>query len=198
MNKLSLNPLPYGYDALMPVISKEIMELHHDKHHLTYVNGANAAIDKIEKMRRGEIEANLRELLRDLSFNYNGHLMHQLFWQNMRPAKDDNRPEEKFNKIIEAEFGSFEAMRKEFGLAATTVEGSGWAVLWQTEGSGLAIMQLEKHNLLGVNGWKPILALDVWEHAYYLDYKNNRGEYVENWWKVVNWEDVAKRYHQLG
>ena len=193
MNKLELPALPYKYDALQPVISQKIMELHHDKHHLAYVTGANAAMEKLEKSRKGELEINVREVLRDYSFNYNGHLMHQLFWQNMRPAMENNKPSPKMEAAIRESFGSGEAFMKEFSNAAITVEGSGWATLSLTD-NGLSIGQLEKHNLLGINGSTPLLVLDVWEHAYYLDYLNDRKSYVEKWWSVVNWEDVESRY----
>lgn len=184
MNKLNIIPLPYAYEALEPVISKKIMELHHDKHYVAYVNSANAALEKPEKNR---------EVIRDFSFNYNGAKIHEVFFANMRKAKDENQPEGKILTEIEKNFESFEKFKTEFTAAATMVEGSGWAVLWQNEEGGLFVGQLEKHNLLGLNGAKPILVLDVWEHAYYLDYLNDRKTYVEKWWSVVNWVDVEKR-----
>ena len=169
MNKLIVNPLPYAYDALAPVISKQIMELHHDKHYASYVNNFNTALET------GKIS----------SFNYNGAIMHDIFWNNMRAPTENNLPPEGM-------FTDFNKFKEDFSVAATTVEGSGWAVWWKTE-SGLAIGQLEKHNVLGLNGAKPILVLDVWEHAYYLDYLNDRKSYVEKWWQVVNWNDVEAR-----
>jgi len=169
MNKLTVKLLPYAYDALEPVISKKIMELHHDKHYAGYVNNFNNLLDT------GKIS----------SFNYNGVIIHEIFWENMRAPLENKLPPKDL-------FEDFEKFKTEFSAAAVSVEGSGWAVLWKTE-SGLAIGQLEKHNLLGINGAKPILVLDVWEHAYYLDYLNDRKMYVEKWWNLVNWEDVAKR-----
>lgn len=145
------------------------MELHHDKHYAAYVNNFNLALEQ------GKIS----------SFNYNGAVMHDLFWNNMRAPIDNNLPPEGM-------FPDFEKFKAEFSAAAVTVEGSGWAVLWKTE-NGLMIGQLEKHNLLGLNGAVPVLALDVWEHAYYLDYLNDRKGYIEKWWSVVNWDDVKKR-----
>jgi Fe-Mn family superoxide dismutase len=182
MNKLTVKPLPYAYDALEPVISKKIMELHHDKHYAGYVNNFNNLLDT------GKIS----------SFNYNGAIMHEIFWENMRPAEPGNKPPEGMFEDFSAKGGpayGWEDFKQEFTNAAVSVEGSGWAVLWKTE-LGLAIGQLEKHNLLGLNGAEPILVLDVWEHAYYLDYLNDRKSYVEKWWNVVNWEDVAKRFEQ--
>jgi len=169
MNKLTLNPLPYAYDAIEPVISKKIMELHHDKHYASYINNFNNALDM------GKVS----------SFNYNGAIMHEIFWENMRPFVENNLPPSGM-------FENWEKFKEEFTNAAVTVEGSGWAVLWKTD-NGLAVGQLEKHNLLGLNGAKPVLVLDVWEHAYYLDYLNDRKSYIEKWWGVVNWENVEKR-----
>jgi Fe-Mn family superoxide dismutase len=176
MNKLTVKELPYAYNALEPVISQKIMELHHDKHYVNYVNAFNTALEA------GKVS----------SFNYNGAVMHEIFWENMRAPLENNLPTEEFNKILLESFGTFEDFKNQFSAAAATVEGSGWAVLWKTA-SGLAIGQLEKHNLLGLNGATPIMVLDVWEHAYYLDYLNDRKAYIEKWWKVVNWDDVAKR-----
>ena len=173
MNKLTVKDLPYAYDALEPVISKKIMELHHDKHYVNYVNAFNTLLES------GKVS----------SFNYNGAIMHELFWNNMSSAKQNNQPGSDF---IDKSFGNFEKFKQEFSTAAVTVEGSGWAVLWKTP-TGLLIGQLEKHNLLGLNGATPVLVLDVWEHAYYLDYLNDRKSYVEKWWNLVNWDNVAKR-----
>ncbi|MFA6518974.1 MAG: superoxide dismutase [Candidatus Shapirobacteria bacterium] len=188
-----LNPLPYDYSALEPVIDRKIMELHHNKHHAAYVAGANLALEKLAKARKGEIEINIREVVRDLSFNANGAMLHELFWNNMRAPLENNLPTGEVAKKIEVNFGGFEAFKKEFTAAAVGVEGSGWAVVWQDSEGNLTTGQLEKHNLLGLNGQKPILVLDVWEHAYYLQYLNDRKTYVENWWKVVNWESIDLR-----
>jgi superoxide dismutase, Fe-Mn family len=191
MTQFILNPLPYAYDALEPVISKQIMELHHDKHHLAYVNGANAALEKLEKSRKGEMEINSREVMRDLSFNANGAVLHEIFWKIMRKPNKDNEAGGILLSQINKDFESFGAFQKEFTAAANSVEGSGWAVLWKTP-EGLLVGQLEKHNLLGINGAIPILVLDVWEHAYYLQYWNNRAAYIEAWWQIVNWDAVEK------
>jgi len=184
MKTLNIVPLSYPYEALEPVISKKIMELHHDKHYVAYVNGANAALEKPEKNR---------EVMRDFSFNYNGAKIHEIFFANLRKVAENNLPSGKFLEVINLSFGNFENFKKEFSLAATSVEGSGWAVLWKDAEKNLVIGQLEKHNLLGLNGMTPILVLDVWEHAYYLDYLNDRKTYVENFWKIINWNDVESR-----
>jgi Fe-Mn family superoxide dismutase len=185
MKTLNIIPLPYAYEELEPVISRKIMELHHDKHYTAYVNGANGALEKIEKNR---------EVMRDFSFNYNGAKLHELFFDNLRKARENNLPTGKILEAINLNFGSFENFQKEFSQAAVSVEGSGWAVLWKDEDNNLTIGQLEKHNLLGMNDMKPILVLDVWEHAYYLDYLNDRKTFVDNFWKIINWDDVEKRY----
>ena len=190
-NKLSLQPLPYSYDELEPVISRKILELHHDKHHAAYVNGANLVLDKLEKSRSGEVEIDIKGVLKDFSFNYNGALLHDIFWKIMRSPIENNEPDENIKKILSDNFGSYEAFKKEFSNAAKSVEGSGWAVLWQDKENNLMIGQLEKHNNLGLNEATPILILDVWEHAYYLDYLNDRASYIEKWWQVVNWDYVG-------
>jgi len=193
MQKLTLSPLPYGYNELEPIISQQIMELHHDKHHAAYVTAANTAMEKIENYRKSGAEINLREVMRDLSFNGNGAMLHDMFWQNMRKPTENNKAGGTLASLLQKDFGSFENFQREFGGAAVGVEGSGWAVLWKTP-MGLTVGQLEKHNLLGLAGAIPILVLDVWEHAYYAQYLNNRAEYVNKWWNVVNWDDVDKRY----
>lgn len=187
--KVTLPPLSYGYESLEPVISKKIMELHHDKHHLAYVNGANAAIDKLGNGQEIDVKA----VLRDLSFNLNGHVLHSLFWQNMRTPQENNLPSKKTNDLISDNFGSWDNFKKLFSSAAVTTEGSGWATLTKGDDGQLMVGQVEKHNLLNIYGQKPILVLDVWEHAYYLDYLNDRKTYVDKWWSIVNWDYVEQQ-----
>lgn len=194
MQKYNLLSLPYEYNALQPVISKEIMQLHHDKHHAGYVKGANIALEKLAKARTGEIEISRKAVMRDLSFHVNGHVMHDLFWKVMRAPKAGNMPSDNFISVINKSFGSFDSFKTEFADASKSVEGSGWGVLSKDKDGDLFVTQLQNHNLLGLNGFIPILANDVWEHAYYLDYKNNRGAYVEAWWDVINWEMVEKLF----
>ena len=193
--RYQLPELPYKYGDLEPYIIEEIMKLHHQKHHAGYVKGANAALEKLEKHLKGEAEIDVRAVLSDFSFHYGGHIMHTIFWPNMAPpGKGGGTPGGRVADLIEKQFGSFEAFKKLFSAAAKTVEGVGWAVLAVDPLTGeLRILQVEKHNLLMTAGHIPILVIDVWEHAYYLQYKNDRGSYVENWWNVVNWDDVEKR-----
>lgn len=197
MKKVELPPLPYDYEALEPVISKTIMTLHHDKHHLAYVNGTNAALEKLEKFRKGEMEIDVKATMRDLSFNMSGHVLHSIFWPNMKP-NSGGIPGGKIADQIITDFGSLDAFKKEFGSAAKTCEGNGWAVLaWHGPSKQLLVVQLEKHNLNAVSGGSPLLVLDVWEHSYYVQYLNDRASYVDNWWKIVNWEDVEKRFQEV-
>ncbi|MDW7974044.1 MAG: superoxide dismutase [Sulfolobales archaeon] len=193
--RYELPPLPYAYSALEPYIIEEIMRLHHTRHHNSYVVGANAALEKIEKHLRGELQLDVRAVMRDFSFNYGGHIMHTIFWPNMAPAgKGGGKPGGRLEDLIIKNFGSFDAFKALFSQAAKTVEGVGWALLgYDPITEELRILQLEKHNLLMTAGIVPLLVIDVWEHAYYLQYKNDRGSYVDNWWNVVNWGDVEAR-----
>lgn len=190
----TLPDLSYAYDALEPVISKEIMTLHHDKHHAGYVNGANSALETLEQIRNGGSDASVKHTMKDLSFNLNGHILHSIFWENMRSPMEDNRPSEEFQKKLAENFGSYEMFIKEYSAAAKSVEGSGWAVLATDESGNLFIFQVEKHNQLHLSSFKPLLVIDVWEHAYYIDYKNDRGAYVDGFWSIVNWEYVESEY----
>jgi Fe-Mn family superoxide dismutase len=196
MKKYELPPLPYSYEALEPYISREIMTLHHTKHHQAYVTGANAALERLEKQRKGENPENVRGILRDLSFNLSGHKLHAVFWPNMAPTgKGGGTPGGRLADQINRDFGSFEAFKKQFSDAAKNVEAVGWAILtYDAESDTLLIYQVEKQNFMHPPDLPLILTLDVWEHAYYLQYKNDRASYVDNWWNVVNWDDAEKRF----
>ncbi len=192
----SLPPLPYKYNALEPHISEQIMTLHHDKHHQAYVNGANAALDKLEKARAGAMQVDVRGVLRDLSFNIDGHKLHTIFWPNMAPAgKGGGKPGGRLADKIDQDFGGFDKFRAQFSDACKTVEGSGWALLlYDREIDTLVLTQIEKQNFMHLAELPILLGADEWEHAYYLQYLNDRAKYVEAWWNVVNWDDVAKRF----
>jgi superoxide dismutase, Fe-Mn family len=189
--KYTLPELPYKYDALEPYISKEIMTLHHDKHHLAYVNGANAALDKLENGRKNNWQGvDIKAVERDLSFNLAGHVLHSIFWPNMKQG-GGGKPGGKLADKINEDFGSFDAFKSQFAGAAKSVEGSGWGMLvWDPVEMQLLTLQAEKHNLLSGQSSVPLLVCDVWEHAYYLQYKNDRGAYVDAFWNIVNWENV--------
>ena len=190
-----LPDLPYAYDALEPHISAEIMELHHDKHHNTYVKGANAALEALEEERNGEANPDkLRALSKNLSFNLGGHTNHSIFWKNMSP-NGGGQPTGELAEAIERDFGSFEKFQAHFAGVATSLQGSGWAVLgWDHIASRLIIEQLTDQAGNTSIDLTPVLMLDMWEHAYYLQYKNVKGDYVKAFWNVVNWDDVAERF----
>jgi Fe-Mn family superoxide dismutase len=191
-----LPDLPYGYDALEPHIDARIMELHHDKHHQGYVDGANAALEKLESMREGGDFGDTRAVKRSLAFNLSGHVNHTVFWENMSPD-GGGEPGGELADAIEGDFGSVEGCMSDFSAAAKNVEGSGWGMLvYDHVGDRLLVTAAENHQNQHASGATPLLVLDVWEHAYYLQYENNRGEYVDNFWNVVDWDDVARRYDQ--
>jgi len=195
MTKYELPPLPYAYKALEPHISEKIMTLHHDKHHQAYVNGANAALDKLDKARKGEMSIDTRAVLRDYSFNIDGHILHTIFWPNMAHAgKGGGTPGGKLADKLQKDFGGFDKFKAQFSDAAKTVEGVGWALLlYDHWGDQLVLTQVEKQNLMHLAQMPILLGLDVFEHAYYLDYLNDRAKYVDAWWNVVNWSDVDSR-----
>ncbi|MFE8695601.1 superoxide dismutase [Cytobacillus sp. FJAT-53684] len=190
----SLPPLPYAYNALEPYISEEIMRLHHDKHHKSYVDGLNKAEKELEKARKSGDFSLVKHWSRELAFHGSGHYLHTIFWNNMTP-NGGGKPSGALLKAIEKYFGSFEAFKKQFTQAAKEVEGVGWAVLvWSPRAHHLEILQSERHMILTQWDTIPLLVLDVWEHAYYLQYKNKREDYVKNWWNLVNWKDVQDRF----
>jgi Fe-Mn family superoxide dismutase len=191
----SLPALPYDYAALAPALSEEQLRLHHSKHHQAYVNGANAVLEKLDKARKENLDLDMKATLKELAFHLGGNRMHTMLWENMAPAGKGGggAPLGKLGEMIAAEFGSFERFKKEFAQAANSAEGSGWAALTLClHTMRPLIMQVEKH---GVNTYpfRIIMVLDVWEHAYYVDYRNDRAKYVENFWNVVNWDTINKR-----
>ncbi|MCT1450494.1 superoxide dismutase [Corynebacterium sp. p3-SID1194] len=190
-----LPDLPYAYDALEPHISAEIMELHHDKHHATYVKGANAALEALEAERNGEANPDkLRALSKNLAFNLGGHTNHSIFWKNMSP-NGGSEPAGELAEAINRDFGSFEGFQKQFEGVATSLQGSGWAVLGYDHIAGRLIIQqlTDQQGNISVD-FTPVLMLDMWEHAYYLQYKNVKADYAKAFWNVVNWDDVAERF----
>ncbi|MDO5700067.1 MAG: superoxide dismutase [Bowdeniella nasicola] len=189
----TLPELPYDYAALEPHISAKIMELHHDKHHKTYVDGANTALDKLAEAReKGDLSAvNLLE--KNLAFNLGGHTNHTVFWNNLSP-NGGGEPEGEVADALKDSFGSFEGFKNHFTATATGIQGSGWAVLaYDTISGKLVIFQLFDQQGNVPVGVVPLLMLDMWEHAFYLDYLNVKADYVKAFWNIVNWEDVAER-----
>ncbi len=189
-----LPDLPYDYDALEPHIDQRIMELHHDGHHQSYVDSANDAREQLEEMRSDGEYDDIKAVKRQLAFNLSGHANHSIFWENMDPD-GGGEPGGAVADAIEDAFDSVDTFMEEFSEAAKAVEGAGWAMLFYDPlADELIIGQMESQHLLAHQNTTPILALDVWEHAYYLQYENNRGEYVDAWWDVVNWDDIDERY----
>ena len=194
MAKYTLPELPYDYSALEPHISATIMELHHSKHHQTYVNGANTTLDLLTEAREKGDFANINRLQKDLAFNLGGHTNHSIFWTNLSPNGGD-KPTGDLEAAIADQFGSFDAFRGQFTAAALGVQGSGWAGLfWDSIGENLIIQQFFDQQGQIVAGTVPLLLLDVWEHAYYLDYKNVRADYVKAFWNIANWADAQERF----
>ena len=177
-------------------MSEEQLKLHHQKHHNSYVNNANALVQKLRDARKNNSEISIKHIAKDLAFNLAGHILHSLFWKNLRSVSQMNEPKSEILEAIKKEFDSFERFRKEFSEAALSVEGSGWAALVRDKNSGkiLIISQIEKHHVNLLPETNILLILDVWEHAYYLDYKNDRARYIENFWSIVNWDEVGSRF----
>jgi len=191
--KYVLPPLPYAYNALEPHIDEQTMKLHHDVHHNAYVTGLNKAMDAMAEARTAGKFDTIQALERDLSFHGSGHLLHTIFWNNMKPM-GGGMPGGTLEEALTRDFGSMQAFKDQFSSAARTVEGSGWGLLvYEPAAQRLMVCQAEKHQNLTVWGVTPLLVLDVWEHAYYLKYQNRRPAYVDAWWNVVNWADVQQR-----
>lgn len=189
-----LPDLPYDYGALEPHISGEIMELHHSKHHATYVKGANSALEQAAEARSsGQLgAANL--LAKNLAFNLAGHVNHSVFWPNMSPDGGD-KPDGELAAAIDEHFGSFDGFRAQFTATAMGVQGSGWSILaWESLGQRLVLEQVYDHQGNLAPGTVPLLLLDMWEHAFYLQYRNVKADFVEAWWNIVNWADVIRRF----
>ena len=194
MADYTLPDLPYDYAALEPHISGAIMELHHDKHHQAYVTGANTALEKLAAARDADDLATVNLHEKNLAFNLGGHVNHSAFWTNLAPGSGD-KPDGDLGAAIDEHFGSFDKFRAHFSAVAAGVQGSGWAILaWDSIGQKLIIVQLYDQQSNIALGLVPVVLLDCWEHAYYLDYKNVRADYVKAWWNVVNWADAAERF----
>ena len=194
MAEYTLPELAYDYSALAPSISAQIMELHHSKHHQAYVTGANAALAGLAEARdKGDL-ANVNKLEKDLAFHLGGHINHSIFWKNLSPDGGD-KPTGELASAIDEFFGSFDKFVGHFSAAAISLQGSGWAVLsWDPVGKQLIIQQLFDQQGNTALGTIPVLQLDMWEHAFYLDYVNVKADYVKAWWNIVNWADAQARF----
>ncbi|MGA9679050.1 MAG: superoxide dismutase [Mycobacterium sp.] len=194
MAEYTLPDLDWDYAALEPHISGQINELHHSKHHATYVKGANDAVAKLEEARSKEDFSSILLSEKNLAFNLAGHVNHTIWWKNLSPDGGD-KPTGELAAAIDDAFGSFDTFRAQFHAAATTVQGSGWAALgWDTLGKKLLIFQVYDHQTNFPLGIIPLLLLDMWEHAFYLQYKNVKVDFAKAFWNVVNWADVQSRY----
>jgi Fe-Mn family superoxide dismutase len=190
----TLPELDYDYAALEPYISATIMELHHSKHHKAYVDGANTALEKLAEARDKSDFANINKLQKDLAFHLGGHTNHSIFWKNLTPGSEE-RPTGELAAAIDEFFGSFDAFKAQFNAVALGLQGSGWAFLaWDALGKNLIIEQLFDQQGNIAAGTIPLLMLDMWEHAFYLDYKNVKGDYVTAFWNIINWADVSARF----
>jgi Fe-Mn family superoxide dismutase len=194
MKRYVLPPLPYDYAALEPHISAEIMRLHHDKHHRGYVDHANQTIEELGEAQRREDFARIAQLERALAFNVSGHVLHSLFWQNLSP-EGGGRPEGELLQAIARDLGGFDAFKAQLVETAMTIMGSGWAALcWDPVGGRLLTAQIHDHQSEITQSGVPLLVLDAWEHAYYLQYRNEKARFFEAVWNLWDWEDVAARY----
>ena len=194
MSNYTLPDLTYDYGSLEPHISGKIMELHHSKHHAAYVAGINGALAALEEAREKNDFANINKLQKDLAFHLGGHINHSIFWKNLSP-ESEGRPEGELAAAITEFFGSFEAFQAHFNATALGIQGSGWAFLaWDSLGERLIIEQLYDQQGNVAPATIPVLMLDMWEHAFYLDYLNVKGDYVKAFWNIVSWSDVQTRF----
>lgn len=192
-----LPDMPYDYAALEPAITGEILELHHSKHHAAYVKGANDTLDRLAETREKGDFSGLVGLEKTFAFNLSGHVLHTIFWENLSPEGGD-RPDGELAAAIDEHFGSFDAFSKQLSSATATVQGSGWGVLaWEPTSERLVVEQVyDHHGNVGMNT-TPLLVFDAWEHAYYLQYRNVRPDYVQKLWSLVNWADVTRRFTEV-
>lgn len=198
MSVYTLPDLPYDYGALEPHLSAEIVELHHDKHHAAYVKGANDTLEQLAEHReKGGGPALLNALEKNLAFHVSGHALHSLFWQNMSPD-GGGEPDGALATRIEADLGGYQAMRAQVTAAAMGVQGSGWAALaYEPLGEKVVVTQIYDHQSNTPTAGAPLLVLDMWEHAFYLQYKNVKADWVEAFWNIVNWDDVTTRLSEV-
>lgn len=194
MTRYTLPDLPYGYSALEPHISGKIMELHHGKHHAAYVKNANSTLEQLDEARQKGDFGRLAALERALAFNLSGHILHSIFWKNMTP-KGGGKPQGELIGAIDRDFGSFELFRRQLTGVASTIMGSGWAALvWEPIGQRLVISQIYDHQSNVAQAGVPLMVIDAWEHAFYLQYQNRKAEFFEAVWNLWNWQDIGARF----
>jgi Fe-Mn family superoxide dismutase len=194
MSAYTLPELPYDYAALEPHYSAKILELHHDKHHATYVAGANTTLEKLAEARNSGDFATINQLEKNLAFHIGGHVLHSLFWKNLSPD-GGGKPEGHLAAAIDDSFGSFDGFKAQLTQASTTIQGSGWGALaWEPLGGRLIVQQIFDHQGNISLGSIPLFVIDAWEHAFYLQYLNDKGAFVNAVWEIANWPDVAARF----
>jgi Fe-Mn family superoxide dismutase len=192
----TLPELPYAMAALEPHYSAEVLELHHDKHHKAYVDGANATLEKLDQARASEDFGSINQMQKNLAFHLSGHVLHSMFWENLSPD-GGGKPEGDLAAAVDEGFGTFEGFRNQLTEAALNVQGSGWGALtWEPLGQRLIVEQVYDHQSNVGQGAPPLLVLDMWEHAYYLQYRNVKADWVKAFWEIVNWPDVAARFER--
>jgi len=193
MTTYVLPDLAYDFGALEPHITGEILELHHGKHHKAYVDKANETLEKLEEARGQEDFSRLAGLEKALAFNLSGHVLHSIFWRNLSPEGGD-APSGELARLIARDFGSFQSFKSQLTEVAATVMGSGWAALvWEPIAQRLLTCQIYDHQSNLSQGGITLLVIDAWEHAYYLQYKNQKAEFFKAVWNLWNWDDVAAR-----
>jgi Fe-Mn family superoxide dismutase len=194
MPQYVLPDLDYDFGALEPHISGQIMELHHGKHHKAYVEKANDTLEKLEQARASKDFTRLAGLEKALAFNLSGHVLHSVFWKNLVP-KGGDAPDGELARAITRDYGSFEAFKAQMTEVAATIMGSGWAALvWEPMAQRLLTCQIYDHQSNLSQSGVPLMVIDAWEHAYYLQYKNVKAEFFKALWNVWNWDDISKRY----
>ncbi len=194
-----LPEMPYDFSALEPVISGQIMELHYTKHHQAYVTNLNAALEKYHEAATKSDVAQMIALQAAIKFNGGGHVNHSIFWTNLAPVSKGGGtpPKGELADAINKTFGSIDQFIEKFSALTVAIQGSGWGWLGYDKGlKRLAMTTCANQDPLSTQGFVPLLGVDVWEHAYYLQYKNVRAEYVKNIWKIVNWQNVEERYQK--
>jgi len=196
MNRYSLPELNYAYDALEPLYNSEMLEIHHSKHHSGYVDGANDVLDKLSEARADSDYDALNQLQKSLAFNVSGHVMHSLFWRCMSPD-GGGEPVDAVSRRLDQNFGSVDAMREQMDAAAKSLQGSGWVALsWEPMAQGLIVEQVYDHQGNTGSATIPVLAIDCWEHAYYLQYKNEKAKWLKSFWELIDWAGVEERLGQ--
>jgi Fe-Mn family superoxide dismutase len=198
LSQYTLPDLRYDYGALEPHVSGRIMELHHDKHHAAYVKKANGALDQLDEARQKEDFTRIAALERALAFNLSGHVLHSIFWQNLAP-KGGGRPSGEFAALLTRDFGGFEPFQRQMNAAASSIMGSGWAALvFEPMARRLLVTQIYDHQSNLNQSGIPLMVMDAWEHAYYLQYQTDKAKFFEALWNVWNWADITERFVAAG